>query len=114
MHERVVPDLPGLQYFPGEVFHPSAWRHGVNLSGRRVAVIGTGAAAIQFVPAIQPCVAHLTMFQRTPHWISPKADLAIPRWAQALFLHLPLTQKLMRAGVYAMFESLKVACGTPR
>lgn len=106
MHEPIVPDLPGLKDFPGEVFHSSAWRHDVNLSGRRVAVIGTGASAIQFVPAIQPRVAHLTVFQRTPQWILPKADMAIPRWAQALFRHLPLTQKLMRAGVYAAFEAL--------
>ena len=106
MHEPIVPDLPGLRDFPGELFHSSAWRHDVDLRGKRVAVIGTGASAIQFVPAIQPEVAQLTVFQRTPQWILPKADLAIPRWAQALFKHLPITQKALRAGVYATFEAL--------
>lgn len=106
MHEPVVPDLPGLKDFPGTLFHSSAWRHDHALQGRRVAVIGTGASAIQFVPAIAPQVARLTVFQRTPQWILPKMDLAVPRWAQALFRRLPVTQKLVRAGVYATFETL--------
>jgi cation diffusion facilitator CzcD-associated flavoprotein CzcO len=106
MHEPSVPDLPGLKDFPGEIFHSSAWRHDVSLKGRRVAVIGTGASAIQFVPAIQPHVGHMTVFQRTPQWILPKADLAISPWAQKLFKLLPVTQKIMRASVYATFESL--------
>lgn len=106
MHEPIVPDLPGLKDFPGTLFHSSAWRHEHDLRGKRVAVIGTGASAIQFVPAIQPEVARLTVFQRTPQWILPKMDLAIPRWAQALFRHLPFTQKLTRAAVYATFEML--------
>ena len=106
MHEPIVPDLPGLKDFPGPLFHSSAWRHDIDLRGQRVAVIGTGASAIQFVPAIAPQVAHLTVFQRTPQWILPNMDIAVPAWAQALFRRLPFTQKLVRGAVYATFEAL--------
>lgn len=106
MHEPIVPDLPGLKDFPGTLFHSSAWRHDQDLRGKRVAVIGTGASAIQFVPAIAPQVARLTVFQRTPQWILPKLDVAVPRWAQTIFRALPFTQKLVRGAVYATFEAL--------
>ena len=106
MHEPIVPQVPGLDTFPGTIFHSSRWRHEHDLRGRRVAVIGTGASAIQFVPAIQPEVAQLTVFQRTPQWILPKMDLAIPPWARGLFRRLPATQTLMRAAVYGTFEML--------
>ncbi|GAA5164512.1 NAD(P)/FAD-dependent oxidoreductase [Pseudonocardia eucalypti] len=74
LHHPVVPDLPGADTFGGPVFHSGTWRHEVDLTGRRVAVIGTGASAIQFVPAIVDRVAALTVFQRTPPWIVPKFD----------------------------------------
>lgn len=106
MHEPVVPAIPGLADFPGTVFHSSQWRHDHDLRGRRVAVIGTGASAIQFVPAIQPTVGHLTVFQRTPQWILPKLDLGIPRAVQALFERVPLMQRLLRGSVYGTFEAL--------
>lgn len=61
-----TPDIPGLSTFPGRVFHTARWDHDYDLRGKRVAVIGTGASAIQVVPAIQPDVARLTLFQRTP------------------------------------------------
>ena len=64
--EPSVPDLPGLDTFAGTTFHTARWRHDHDLAGERVAVIGTGASAIQVVPAIQPEVGHLTVFQRTP------------------------------------------------
>lgn len=106
MHEPVMPDIPGLADFPGTVFHSSQWRHDHDLHGRRVAVIGTGASAIQFVPAIQPQVGHLTVFQRTPQWILPKMDIGIPRALQALFKGLPLLQRVLRGSVYGTFEAL--------
>jgi cation diffusion facilitator CzcD-associated flavoprotein CzcO len=74
LHHPVLPDLPGIGTFGGPVFHSAAWRHDVDLTGKRVAVIGTGASAIQFVPAIVDQVSALTVFQRTPPWIVPKAD----------------------------------------
>jgi len=74
LHHPVYPDLPGIETFAGPAFHSAAWRHDVDLSGKRVAVIGTGASAIQFVPAIVDRVAALTVFQRTPPWIVRKTD----------------------------------------
>ena len=73
----MIPALPGLDNFAGTVFHSATWDHGRDLAGRRVAVIGTGASAIQFVPRIQPRVGQLHLFQRTPPWIIPRRDRAI-------------------------------------
>jgi cation diffusion facilitator CzcD-associated flavoprotein CzcO len=74
LHHPVIPELRGIETFRGPTFHSAAWRHDVDLAGRKVAVIGTGASAIQFVPAIADRVAELNVFQRTPPWILPKAD----------------------------------------
>lgn len=74
LHHPAYPDLPGVETFGGPAFHSASWRHDVDLTGKRVAVIGTGASAIQFVPAIVDRVAALTVFQRAPPWIVPKAD----------------------------------------
>lgn len=74
LNEPKIPQIPGLEDFEGEVFHSSRWNHAHELAGKRVAVIGTGASAIQFVPQIQPEVEHLAVFQRTPPWIGPKPD----------------------------------------
>jgi cation diffusion facilitator CzcD-associated flavoprotein CzcO len=76
LHHPVQPDVPGLGDFDGPVFHSANWRHDLDLRGKRVAVIGTGASAIQFVPAIADSVAELTVFQRTPPWIVGKYDRA--------------------------------------
>lgn len=73
-HEPSLPDVPGLADFPGPVFHTSRWDHDVDLSGKRVAVVGTGASAVQVVPGIADTVEHLHVFQRTPQWILPKQD----------------------------------------
>ncbi|WP_064742865.1 flavin-containing monooxygenase [Pseudonocardia spinosispora] len=74
LHHPAYPDVPGIDTFDGPVFHSADWRHDVDLTGKRVAVVGTGASAIQFVPAIVDQVSALTVFQRTPPWIVPKAD----------------------------------------
>lgn len=106
MHEPVLPNLPGLNDFQGEIFHSSRWRHDLELKGKRVAVIGTGASAIQFVPAIQPLASQLTVFQRTPHWVLPKMDQSLPPLVQQLFKRLPLVQQAVRGGIYGIFETL--------
>ena len=72
-----TPDIPGLDTFPGEIFHSARWDHRADLAGKRVAVIGTGASAIQIVPAIQPVAGRLTLFQRTPAWVMPRRDRRI-------------------------------------
>lgn len=74
LHHPSYPELPGVEDFNGPVFHSATWRHDVDLHGKKVAVVGTGASAIQFVPAIVDDVERLAVFQRTPPWIVPKAD----------------------------------------
>ncbi len=106
MHEPVLPTINGLSEFAGEIFHSSQWRHDVDLSDKRVAVIGSGASAIQFVPEIQPDVQKLTLFQRTPHWVLPKMDQPLPTIAQRVFKHIPVTQMAMRGAIYSIFEVL--------
>lgn len=100
-----LPDVPGLDGFLGEVFHSARWNHDYDLTGKRVAVIGTGASAIQIVPEIQPRVAKLTLFQRTPAWVMPRADRPITAAERWLYRHVPPTQKLARLGIYAARES---------
>jgi len=104
LSEPRLPDIPGLDTFAGTLFHSAQWDHAHDLSGERVAVIGTGASAIQFVPQIQPQVGHLMLFQRTPPWILPRKDQAISRRDQALFTLLPMAQRLARARIYLRNE----------
>ncbi|HWG13308.1 MAG TPA: NAD(P)/FAD-dependent oxidoreductase [Streptosporangiaceae bacterium] len=107
--DPLVPDLPGLENFAGTVFHSAAWDHRHDLTGRKVAVIGTGASAIQFVPRIQPRAGRLDVYQRTPPWIIPRRDRAITPAEQWLFRHVPLTQKAARASIYLARESYALA-----
>ena len=83
--------IPGLDTFPGKVFHSARWDHDYDLRGKRVAMVGTGASAIQIVPAIQPEVARLTLFQRTPPWVLPRVDRAISGAERWLHRQLPFT-----------------------
>lgn len=94
------PDVPGLDTFEGPVFHSATWRHDLDLRGRRIAVIGTGASAIQFVPEIAPVVGTLKVFQRTPPWIMPRGDRPITRVERLLFRWFPPAQRLVREAIY--------------
>jgi cation diffusion facilitator CzcD-associated flavoprotein CzcO len=91
------PGIPGLEDFAGKVIHSTRWDHGYDLAGKRVAVVGTGASAVQIVPEIARVVERLDVYQRTPIWVSPKFDPAIPAWAQRMFRRLPFTQRVARA-----------------
>ncbi len=104
LNEPSFPSIPGLESFEGEMFHSSQWKHDYDLTGKRVAVIGTGASAIQFVPQIQPQVSQLILFQRTPAWIVPRLDHPIPGWRRALFRLLPFTRLWERFKIYALHE----------
>ncbi|WP_300010494.1 NAD(P)/FAD-dependent oxidoreductase [Pseudonocardia sp.] len=106
LHLPSLPDIAGLDEFTGTVFHSSRWDHDHDLRGRRVAVIGTGASSIQFVPQIQPEVASLTLFQRTAPWVLPKPDREIPGALRALYRLVPAVQKLQRALIYGRNEML--------
>jgi cation diffusion facilitator CzcD-associated flavoprotein CzcO len=100
LSEPSLPSIPGIERFEGVLFHSAQWNHDYDFTGKRVAVIGTGASAIQFVPHIQPRVERLTLFQRTPPWILPRLDHAIPSWQHAMFRILPLTQRFARTAIY--------------
>jgi cation diffusion facilitator CzcD-associated flavoprotein CzcO len=104
LHLPQVPDLPGLASFGGKAFHSARWDHAHDLTGRRVAVIGTGASAIQLVPQIAPRVAQLHVFQRTPPWIVPKADRPIAERERRILEHVPGAHWLRRTGLYWMLE----------
>ena len=101
----VFPKLEGMDQFKGHVCHSALWDHSHDLTGQRVAVIGTGASAIQFVPAIAGQVGKLTVFQRSAAYILPRPDGPYAGWRKALFNALPWTMKLHRARIYAQYES---------
>ena len=100
-----LPAVPGLDSFEGAAFHSARWDHDHDLSGERVAVIGTGASAIQFVPEIQPEVEQLHVFQRSAPWVIPHRNRPMKRWERALYRLFPPAQLAMRAGIYWARES---------
>jgi cation diffusion facilitator CzcD-associated flavoprotein CzcO len=106
LSEPATPMLPGLDDFEGETFHTARWNHDHDLSGRRVAVIGTGASAIQVVPRIQPIVEHLDVFQRTPPWVMPHRDRPITDMERRVYRRFPALQRAIRATVYFVRELL--------
>src|SRR5204863_1948879 len=99
-----VPSIPGLASFEGPAFHTAQWRHDVDLAGKRVAVVGTGCSAIQVVPAIQPVVEQVDVYQRSPGWTFPKMDFAYSDRAKRLFERFPLLQRLDRTFVFGFME----------
>lgn len=103
--EASTPDFPGAATFKGTAFHTLHWDHSVDLTGKRVAVIGTGATAIQIVPELQKVAADVAVFQRTPAWIVPRLDRRITRIEKLAFRVAPLTQRIGRSGWYAAIES---------
>ena len=98
------PDLEGLDEFQGDMFHTARWNHDVDLTGKRVSVIGTGASAVQVVPSIAPIVALLTVFQRTPAWVVAKYDRFYPAWLRKLLSRFPLLLRLSRLFKYWLSE----------
>jgi len=112
LHEPQMPKLPGLEKFPGKVFHSSRWDHAHKLDGERVAVIGTGASAIQFIPEIQPKVRSLTVYQRTPHWVLPKSDGKISAFGHRM-LRIPYFTQAWRKMLYAGFETFGIGFRHP-
>ncbi len=95
-----LPTFPGIENFKGEKFHSAQWNHQVNLRGKTVAVIGTGASAIQIVPAIATEVKQLHLYQRTPPWILPKPDRPMRNWERKLFRNIPATMHFYRELLY--------------
>lgn len=105
--EPKLPDIPGIETFKGRAFHSARWDHDHDITGKRVAVVGTGASAIQIVPAIQPRVAKLKVFQRTPPWIVPRrTDREITELEKRLYRAFPALTKIPRAVTYVARELL--------
>ena len=104
LSEPSIPSLPGLDRYQGKAFHTARWDHENDISGRGVAVVGTGASAIQAVPTIQPDVGRLKVFQRTPPWVMPHRDRPITDFERRLYRRVPAAQRLVRAGVYLSRE----------
>ena len=109
LHVPASPSFPGIERFDGEVFHSAAWNHDFDLGGKRVAAIGTGASAIQFVPEIAPKVARLDLYQRTAPWVLPKIDRRIPRPERRLYRRLPFLQRIYRTALYWYLETVMLA-----
>lgn len=108
LSQPYTPPFPGIESFAGKIIHTTAWDDGYDLTGRRAAVIGTGATAVQLVPEVAAKVRELTVFQRTPIWVVPKIDAPIPAPVQQLFARVPVTQQAARLVNTAMLEALMV------
>lgn len=106
LHIPNVPAIPGAESFAGRVFHSARWDHALDLAGKRVAVVGTGASAVQFIPHLAQRAAHLDVFQRTPSWVLPKLDRHITGIEQAAHRHVPGLRRVARAGIYFSHEAL--------
>jgi cyclohexanone monooxygenase len=114
LSEPKLPDIEGIEDFQGDLFHSARWDHSVDLTGKRVAVIGPAASAIQIVPELQKIVGHLDLYQRTAPYVIPKTDrkyLGLERFAMK---RIPALQRLYRAGVWMMMESSAPVFVRPR
>ncbi len=115
LHVPRIPQIPGASSFPGPSFHSAEWDHNVSLSGKRIAVIGTGASAVQFVPEIAKTAARVTIFQRSAPYVLPRPDGPIAPWVRRLYERLPLLPRIRRQLIYMLFEFRhRVFRGEPR
>lgn len=103
--EPTIPRLPGLESFPGPLFHSARWDHAADLVGTRVGVVGTGASSVQIVPELARIAAHVTLFQRTPAWIVPRGGDAYSDADRARFVANPAALEALRADLYAEGEA---------
>ena len=104
LHEPNIPPIAGMETFKGPVFHTAQWRDDVDLSGKRVAIIGSAASAVQVVPAIVDKVAHLDLYQRTPNWVMPRMSYAYPKWLKGVFAKAPLLARAYRGFYFTVME----------
>jgi cation diffusion facilitator CzcD-associated flavoprotein CzcO len=109
-----TPKLPGIERFKGKTFHSSEWDHSLDLSGKKVAVIGTGASAIQFIPQIAPQVEKLAVFQRSPAWILPKLDVEHANWVYPMLRYIPGCKRLIRSILFWCQEAVGVGLVNPK
>lgn len=100
------PAIDGIHTYEGHKIHSARWDHGYDFRGRRVAVIGTGASAVQIVPELVKVADHVKVFQRTPAWVLPRLDYGSPGWTQSLFRRLPASQAAVREAMFWIHETL--------
>ncbi|WP_410211795.1 flavin-containing monooxygenase [Aquirhabdus sp.] len=103
------PEIAGLESFKGKKIHSANWDHNYQIEGKRVAVIGTGASAIQIIPELVKTAEFVKVFQRTPGWVTPRPDYKTPEWNKIIFRKLPATQTAMRKALYWTHESMALA-----
>ncbi|MFI6865473.1 DUF4873 domain-containing protein [Nocardia sp. NPDC050406] len=113
LHVPSIPEFPGRETFGGTSFHSAQWDHSLDPAGKRIAVIGTGASAVQFVPELAREAARVSVFQRTPHWVIPKPDRPLAAWERRMFRRVPGAQRLYRWAIYWTYESSIVAFMNP-
>lgn len=101
-----LPDIRGIETFTGAKVHSARWDHSYDFSGKRVAVVGTGASAVQIIPELAKQAAQLTVYQRTPGWVIPRTDYRTPGWAKQLFGRVPATQRAARDAMFWVHESM--------
>ena len=113
LHQPAHPRIPGIETFAGPSFHSARWDHEVPLAGRRVAVVGTGASAVQFIPEVAEQAAKLTVFQRTGNWFLPRRNRLYPRAIRTLIERVPGVQALRRRFMFQYCEALTLAIRHP-
>jgi cation diffusion facilitator CzcD-associated flavoprotein CzcO len=101
-----LPEIAGIDSYEGTVVHTTDWDDAYDPAGRRIAVIGTGATAVQLIPQLAKTAADLTVYQRTPIWVAPKIDLSFSEWFKRLFKRIPLTQRILRAVTDTIYEAM--------
>jgi cation diffusion facilitator CzcD-associated flavoprotein CzcO len=114
LHQPAYPRIRGAETFGGHTFHTAAWDHDYDLRGKRVAIVGTGASAVQIVPEIQPLVDRLVVFQRTGNWFLPRRNRPYPPALKRVFERAPGVQALRRRFIYLYTESLTAMIRNPR
>ena len=112
--EPSLPKIKGIESFKGEMFHSARWNHDYDLIGKRVAVIGTGASAIQFIPQVQPLASELFVFQRTAPWVLPKADIHLNDTAKGVIKRFPVIQKTWRNSIAQILNGINFGLRNPK
>ena len=112
--EPSLPKIKGIESFQGEMFHSARWNHDYDLSGKRVAVIGTGASAIQFIPQVQPLAKELFVFQRTAPWVLPKADMDLNDQAKSVIQRFPIIQSAWRESIAQILNGINFGLRHPK
>ena len=112
--EPSMPKLKGIETFKGEMFHSARWNHDYDLTGKRIAVIGTGASAIQFIPQVQPLAKQLIVFQRTAPWVLPKADMELNQTAKGIISRFPVIQQTWRNSIAQILNGINFGLRNPK